>query len=80
MRKLVKTSEGMGYTICRHEEIVFIVGICYSISVYHYFLLQSNFFLLIFEIFHDSKNKACINIHVFECSVFFNQWRIMSCI
>ena len=28
MRKPVKTSEGMGYTICRHEEIVFNVGIC----------------------------------------------------
>jgi hypothetical protein len=28
MRKLVKTSQGMGYTIYRHEEIVFIVGIC----------------------------------------------------
>ena len=28
MRKLVKTSEGMGYTICRHEEIVFIVDVC----------------------------------------------------
>ena len=28
MRKPVKTSEGMGYTICRHEESVFNVGVC----------------------------------------------------
>ena len=28
MRKLVKNLQGMGYTTCCHEEIVFIVGIC----------------------------------------------------
>ena len=28
MRKLVKTWQGMGYTICRHEEIVLDIGIC----------------------------------------------------